>query len=137
MLSFSPFFAKFLTAFKRDCLTRLVRAMQVLTDRPQQAYVSRRFSDFLMESSFLNSNNCSCSVLAKKLAALHSTGRLRMQSLHATGGQSHINYTRGTASSMQIVPAWPPVAFKINKIDGDLHATGGHAGTICMRLSAT
>jgi hypothetical protein len=38
---------------------------------------------------------------------------------------------------MQIVTAWPPVAYNMNKIDGNLHATGGHAGTICMRLAAT
>jgi hypothetical protein len=37
--------------------------------------VSRRFSDFLVASSFLYSNNCSRSVLAKKLAALHANGR--------------------------------------------------------------
>jgi hypothetical protein len=40
-----------------------------------QAHVLRRFSDFLMASSFFNSNNCSRSVLAKKMAALHATGR--------------------------------------------------------------
>ncbi len=28
-------------------------------------------------------------------------------------------------------------ACKMNKIDGNLHATGGHVGTICMRLAAT
>jgi hypothetical protein len=41
-------------------------------DRPEQA---RRFSEFLMVSSFFHSNICACSVLAKKLAALHATGR--------------------------------------------------------------
>jgi hypothetical protein len=38
---------------------------------------------------------------------------------------------------MQIVPAWPPVACNMNKIGRNLHATGGHAGTICMRMAAT
>ncbi len=37
----------------------------VLMDRPQQVHLSRRFSDFLMASSFFYSNNCSHSVLAK------------------------------------------------------------------------
>jgi hypothetical protein len=50
------------------------------------------------------------------MAALHCTGRLRMQNLHAIGGQSHI-----------ILPEWPPVTCNINKIDGNLHAPGGHA----------
>jgi hypothetical protein len=57
-----------------------------------------------------------------------------MQNLHATGGQSHNNCTEVTASRMQIVPSWPPVACNMYKIDGNLHVTGGHAGTICMRL---
>ncbi len=52
-----------------------------------------------------------------------------MQSLHATGSQSHINCTREPASRMQIVPTWPPVPCNLNKIS--------HAGTICMRLAAT
>jgi hypothetical protein len=73
----------------------------------------------------------------KKLAALHTTGRQRKQSLHATGGQSNLNCTRVAASRMQIVPAWQPVACNMNKIGRNLHATGGHAGTICMRLAAT
>jgi hypothetical protein len=47
------------------------------------------------------------------------------------------NCTRVAASRLQIVPAWPPVSCNMNKIDGNLHATGGHAGTICMRLVAT
>jgi hypothetical protein len=38
---------------------------------------------------------------------------------------------------MQIVPAWPPAACKFRLILFLLHATGGHAGTICMRLVAT
>ena len=37
-----------------------------------------------------------------------------MQSMHATGGQSHINCTRVAASRMQIVPVWPPVACNMN-----------------------
>ncbi len=41
------------------------------------------------------------------------------------------------ASRKQFVPAWPPVACNMNKTDGNLPATGGHAGTICMRLAAT
>ncbi len=55
----------------------------------------------------------------------------------AASGQLHINCTRVAASHMQIVPAWPPVACNKNKIDGNLPATGGHTGTICMRLAAT
>ncbi len=39
----------------------------------QHGHVSRRFSDFLMASSFFYSNNCSRSMLAKKMAALHVT----------------------------------------------------------------
>jgi hypothetical protein len=74
---------------------------------------------------------------SKKLAALHATGRKRMQSLHAIGGQSHIIFTRVAASRMKIVPAWPPVACNMNKIGQNLDATDGHAGTICMRLAAT
>ncbi len=73
----------------------------------------------------------------KKLASWHATGCKRMQSLHTTGGQSHINWTRVASSRMLIVPAWPPVAWSMNKIDGNLHATVGHAGTICMQLAAT
>ena len=44
----------------------------------QQGHVSRRFSDFLMGTSFFNSSYCSCSVLAKnwrlcrQLAAAHA-----------------------------------------------------------------
>ncbi len=49
---------------------------------------------------------------------MHATGCKLMQSLHATGGQSHIN-----------LPEWPPVACNINKIGGNLHATGGHLVT--------
>jgi hypothetical protein len=60
-----------------------------------------------------------------------------MQSLYATGSQSHINCTRVAASCMQIVFVWPPVACNMNKIGRTLHATGGHVGTICMRLAVT
>ncbi len=60
-----------------------------------------------------------------------------MKSLYVTGSQSHINCTRVVASRMQIVLAWPPVACNMNKINGNLHATGSHAGTICMQLAAT
>ncbi len=57
--------------------------------------------------------------------------------LYPNGRQSHINCTQVATSPMQIVPALPPVVSNINKIDQSLHATGGHAGTICMRLAAT
>jgi hypothetical protein len=90
--------------------------------------VSHRFSDFLMASSFFNSNNCSRSVLAKNW-------RLCIQL---------------AASRMQIVPAWPPGACNMNKITEicmrlaatrvqfacdwrplryNLHATGSHSVT--------
>ncbi len=59
-----------------------------------------------------------------------------MQSLHASGGPSHINCTRVTASRMQIVPACLTVACNMNKISQNLHATGCHLGTICMRVAA-
>jgi hypothetical protein len=45
--------------------------------------------------------------------------------------------TRVASSLMQIVAVWPPVACKMKKIAGNLPASGGHAGTICMRLKAT
>jgi hypothetical protein len=38
---------------------------------------------------------------------------------------------------MQIVPVWPTGACKFPSILFMLLATGGHAGTICMRLAAT
>jgi hypothetical protein len=38
---------------------------------------------------------------------------------------------------MQIVPLWRPVAGKLPWILFMLHATGGHAGAICMRLAAS
>jgi hypothetical protein len=41
------------------------------------------------------------------------------------------------ACRMQILPAWPPVACKFRLILFMLHATGGHTGTICIRLAAT
>jgi hypothetical protein len=40
-------------------------------------------------------------------------------------------------SCMQIVLAWPPVTGKFPSILFTLHATGGHAGTICIQLAAT
>jgi hypothetical protein len=43
-------------------------------DRTKQGHVLRSFSDFFMASLFSNLNNCSGSVLAKQLAALHATG---------------------------------------------------------------
>ncbi len=61
----------------------------------------------------------------------------RAQNLHATGGQSLLNCTRVAASRMQIVPVWPPVPGKFPSVLLILHATGGHGGTICMRLVAT
>ncbi len=42
--------------------------------------------------------------------------------------QMHINCIRVAASRMQFVPQWPPVAWNMNKIGRNLHATGGHAG---------
>ncbi len=47
--------------------------------------------------------------------------------MHATGRQSHA----------KIAFDWRPVACNMNKTDGNLPATGGHAGTICMRLAAS
>jgi hypothetical protein len=44
---------------------------------------------------------------------------------------------RLAASRIQIAPEWPPVACNMNKTDGNSPATGGHAGTICVRLAAT
>jgi hypothetical protein len=38
---------------------------------------------------------------------------------------------------MQIVPAWPPVPGKFQSVLFMLHATGGHSGTIYMRLAAS
>ncbi len=83
-----------------------------------------------------------------------------MQKYHATGGQSHAkipcnwrpvafklfpsgrqlygnkNSMRLAACLIQIVAEWPPVACKLPLILFILHATGGHAGTICMLLAA-
>jgi hypothetical protein len=60
-----------------------------------------------------------------------------MQELHATGGQSHSNWTLVAVDRMQIVPTWPPVTCNMNKTDSNLPAPGGHAGSICMWLAAT
>jgi hypothetical protein len=60
-----------------------------------------------------------------------------MQNLDATSDQSLTNCTRVSGSRMQIVPVWPPVACNMNKIDGNLHATGGNLGTIGMRQLGT
>jgi hypothetical protein len=57
------------------------------------------------------------------------------------------NSMRLAASHIQIVTKWPPVAYKLypsgrqshgkrKKIYGNLPTTGGHAGSICMRLTA-
>ncbi len=82
----------------------------------------------------------------KKLAGLHCTCRYHVQKLQAAVGQSHSNCIRMAASHIQIVvatsriqivPSWPPVACNMNKIDGKLPGTGGHAGTVCVRLVAT
>jgi hypothetical protein len=54
-----------------------------------------------------------------------------------SGRQLHINCTRVAASRMQMVPAWLPVACNMNKICGNLHATGGHSDTICIQLAAS
>jgi hypothetical protein len=45
-------------------------------DSTNKGHVSPSFSDFLMASSFFYSNNSYRSMLTKKLAALHATGRL-------------------------------------------------------------
>jgi hypothetical protein len=60
-----------------------------------------------------------------------------VQSLYATGGQLHANCTRVAASRMQI-----SVDFIHNACDWrprryNLHATGGHSGTINMQLAAS
>jgi hypothetical protein len=47
------------------------------------------------------------------------------------------NWMRLAASRIQIAPTWPLVACNMNKIHGNLPATGRHRGTICMRLAAT
>ncbi len=60
-----------------------------------------------------------------------------MQSLHATGGHSHINCTRVAASRMQIVPQWQPVACKLYPRGHQSHATWIKLAEICMRLEAT
>ncbi len=88
-----------------------------------------------------STTNC-IRVAASRMQKQHATG--------ATGGQSPSNCTRVANSRMQkkIVPAWPPVAGKVPSIffhfacnqrpqGHNLHATGGHSGTICMRLAAT
>ncbi len=72
-------------------------------------------------------------MLAKKLAALHATGAYIFTQVAA----SWMQITRVAASRMQIVPTWPIVACNMNKNEGNLHATGGYAGTTCMQLAAT
>jgi hypothetical protein len=52
--------------------------------------------------------------------------RLIAYNLYPSGRQSHANCTHMAL-----------VACNMNKIDGNLHVTGGHAGTNCMRLEAT
>jgi hypothetical protein len=89
-----------------------------------------------MVSSFFNSNNCSGSVLSNTDGfALYWL--LAHAKLNATGSQSHSNCIQAATSCMQILPAWPPVPYNMNKIDDNLSGTGGHMGTICMRLVAT
>ncbi len=53
--------------------------------------------------------------------------------LYLSGRKSHIICTWVAASWMQIVPVWPPVACNMNKNGRNLHATGGHAGAICVK----
>jgi hypothetical protein len=50
---------------------------------------------------------------------------------------SHIQIVLSSHQSHANLPAWLPVAYNINKINDNLSATGGHIGTICMRLVAT
>ncbi len=56
--------------------------------------------------------------------------------LYPSGRQSHSNCTCVADNRMQIVPTWLPVACNMNEIDRNLHATGSHVVTICMRLVA-
>ncbi len=91
---------------------------------------SRRFSDFLMASSFFYSNKSSGSMLSKNwrfcimLAASACKSCMRL-----------------AASHRQFVPEWPPVACILYPRDRrplgyNLHATGGHSGTSCFWLAA-
>ncbi len=97
-----------------------------------------------MASSFFNSKNCSCSVLAgdftRNWPPAHAKFACDWQpvayKLYPRGRQLHIICTRVAASHMQTVPLWPSVAYNMNKNRRNLHATGGHAGTFCMRLAA-
>ncbi len=106
----------------------------VLMDRPLQAHVSRRFSDFLMASKFFNSNNCSRSVLAKNWRLCTQLAACK---LYPSGRQSHANGNRVAASCMQHEKNQPKFACNWRPCGYNLHATGGHSGTICMPLAAT
>ncbi len=134
--------------------------------------VSRRFSDFLMASSFFYLKNSSRSVLEKnrrlctQLAASmckiwfhmalssivpahfpnqikkgpsveYSEAWPRMWTFTHLLSACLLSCNRVAACRMQIVAAWPPVACKFRPILFMFHATGGHAGIIFMRLTAT
>jgi hypothetical protein len=82
--------------------------------------MSRRFSDFLMASSFFYSNKCSGSVLYK-----NGGFALCWPLAHA-----------------KIVCDWPPVTDKLYPNGRQSHANCtrvivGHSGTICMQLADT
>ena len=81
---------------------------------------------FLMVSPFLNSKNCSRSVLAKNW---------RLYTVVAASACK--KSMRLAASRIQFVQGWPPVACNTSKNGGHLPATGGHPGTIWMRLAAS
>jgi hypothetical protein len=78
-----------------------------------------------MVSSFFNSNNSSGSVL-KKTGGFALNWPPVAYELYPSGRQSHANCHRVAASRMQN-----------EKIDRNLPATGGHPGTICMRLATS
>ncbi len=107
--------------------------------------MSRRFSDFLIASSFFISSNCSRSVLAKTGGFAHNwplahtkfacDWRQFAYKLYLSGRQLHTNCTRVAASRRQheqnrtkFACDWQPHRYI-------LHVTGGHSGTIYKRLA--
>jgi hypothetical protein len=60
-----------------------------------------------------------------------------MQKLNATGNQSVAYTIRVAASSRQIPVDFIHVAYNWRPRGYNLHATGSHAGTICIRPAAT
>ncbi len=68
--------------------------------------MSRRFSDFLITSSFFNSNNCSRTVLAKTSGFARNWPLAHAKfacayKLYPSGRQPHAKFTRVAASRMQ------------------------------------